>query len=148
MSFTITIGINQSPKNSLDKTVEHEIDFEGVLKDATSIIDPVIMVEANLTSVRWANYMKIPAFGRYYFINNIRSIRAGLVAFECHVDVLTSYADEIRGNTAIIKRNENAHNILLNDGFFKVRQNPHIVMYEFPTGFTTQELVLAMAGSS
>lgn len=152
MSFNIVLGYITCPKYQVEKTEENEavVDiatYTGELKSETSIIDPVILIECDLADVRKANYMRIPGFGRKYFINNIRSVRTGLVAFECHVDVLASFADAIKENYGLIRRNENEWNLLLNDGVLKVYQNPHVVLYEFPNGFTEQEFVLAMAGS-
>ena len=77
---------------------------------------------------------------------NIRSIRNGLVEFSCHVDVLSSFATDIRNNIGVVKRQENKWNLYLNDGSFKVYQNPNVLTKAFPSGFTTQELVLAVAG--
>ena len=65
----------------------------------------------------------------------------------CHVDALTSFANDIKANTAIIKRNENKWNLYLNDGTFKIYQNPDVLTKEFPSGFNAQEFILAVAGS-
>ena len=118
-----------------------------MLKEETSIIDPVIKIECDLSNYVNCNYLTIPEFGRKYFVNNIRSVRNGLVEFSCHVDVLSSFADSIRTNKAIIKRQENKWNLYLNDGTFKVYQNPMVLTKAFPSGFTTQEFVLAVAGN-
>lgn len=147
MAFNIILMQNNSENNRLSKDTTAIMTVSGVLKEETSIIDPVIKIECNLSDVTGCNYLSIPAFGRKYFVNNIRSIRNGLVEFACHVDVLSTYADAIRGNTGIIKRQENEWNLYLNDGTFKVYQNPNVLTKAFPSGFTTQELVLAVAGS-
>lgn len=147
MAFNISLQINKSERERLTKDISDIMVLTGVLKSETSIIDPVIMVECDLTAVVNCNYMTIPAFGRSYFVNNIRSIRNGLVEFSCHVDVLSSFASQIRGNTAIIRKQENDWNLYLNDGSFKVYQNPNVLTRAFPSGFTTQEFVLAVAGS-
>ena len=146
MAFNIDLQINNSERNRLTKNVNTIMTVSGELKSETSIIDPVIMIECDLNAVKNCNYMTIPAFGRKYFVNNIRSIRNGLVEFSCHSDVLSSFAGEIRGNTAIIKKQENDWNLYLNDGSFKVYQNPNVLTKAFPSGFTTQEFVLAIAG--
>ena len=146
MSFNIVLQRNNSEMNKVSKSVENLLTVSGVLKEDTSIIDPVIKIECELSSVIGCNYISIPSFGRSYFVNDIRSIRNGLVEFSCHVDVLSSFASEIRGNTAIIKRQENKWNLYLNDGSFKVYQNPNVFTKAFPSGFTTQEFVLAIAG--
>lgn len=149
MAFDIKIQRNESPNNSLDKNITDIVTLEGgTLRDATSIIDPVIIVESTMANVRNANYLTIDMFGRSYFIKNITSVRNGLIEIACHCDVLSSFKDQIRANNAVIRRNQNANNIRVNDGVFTVRQDPHIVYRAFGgTGFITQELVLAVAGS-
>lgn len=147
MAFDIVLQNNKSERERVTKDVETIATYTGTLKAETSIIDPVILIECELSDVINANYMTISSFGRSYFINNIRSIRSGLVEFSCHVDVLSSFADEIKSNSAIIHKQENEWNLYLNDGSFKVYQNPMVLTKAFPSGFTTQEFVLAVAGS-
>lgn len=147
MPFDITLQLNNSEKNKVTKSLTDIITVSGELKTGTSIIDPIIMVNCNLSDVVKCNYMTIGSFGRSYFVNNIRSIRSGLLEFSCHVDVLSSFADAIRQNTAIIQKQEKEWNLYLNDGSFKIYQNPMVLTKAFPSGFTTQEFVLAVAGS-
>lgn len=146
MSFDILLQTNNSERNRVTKDLSTIATVTGTLKEETSIIDPVIKIECALADVTSCNYLTIASFGRSYFVNNIRSIREGLVEFTCHVDVLSSFADEIKANKAIIRRQENDWNLYLNDGTFKVYQNPEVLTKAFPSGFTTQEIVLAVAG--
>ena len=147
MSFNVTLQRNNSERNKLTKDISDILTVSGELKTETSIIDPVIIIECDLSAVTGCNYISIPAFGRSYFVNNIRSIRTGLVEFSCHVDVLSTFASQIRDNTAIVRKQENNWNLYLNDGSFKIYQNPTVLTKAFPSGFTTQEFVLAVAGS-
>ena len=147
MAFDIILQLNNSEKNKLTKSLTDIMTVNGELKTGTSIIDPIIMVNCNLSDVIKCNYMTIVSFGRTYFVNNISSIRTGLVEFSCHVDVLSSFANEIRENTAIIQKQENKWNLYLNDSSFKIYQNPIVLTKAFPSGFSTQEFVLAVAGS-
>lgn len=147
MAFNISLQVNNSERERLSKSIDDILTVSGVLKNDTSIIDPVIIIECNLSDVVNCNYMTIPIFERSYFVNDIRSVRHGLVEFTCHVDVLSSFANEIKSNTAIIKRQAEKWNLYLNDGSFKVYQNPNVLTKEFPSGFDTQEFVLAVAGS-
>lgn len=147
MSFNITLQTNASEKNKLTKDITDLTTLTGTLKNGTSIIDPVISFEGDLTSFVNCNYMTIPTFGRSYFVNDIRSIRNNVYEISAHVDVLSSFATQIRGNTAIVRRQENQWNLYLNDGVFKTYQNPEIITKAFPSGFTKQEFVLAVAGS-
>ena len=145
--FDIVLQRNNSDKNHLDKSITDIATVTGVLRDPTSIIDPVVIIECDLSQFTRCNYMTIPTFGRSYFINNIKSLKNGIVEFTCHVDVLSSFKSEIRQNSAIIKRQQHSWNLYVNDGTFKIYQNPDIITKAFPSGFTTQEFDLAVAGS-
>ena len=147
MAFTVALQSNASPKNQIDKSVTCVLSVSGTLKEGTSVIDPVILVQAPLSTLVTANYMAISAFGRSYFITDIRSIRNDLVEISGHVDVLSTYAAGIRGNNAIIYRQENDWNLYLDDGSFQIYQNPSVLTRPFPSGFSTLEFVLAVAGS-
>ena len=145
MAFSILLQQNNSEDNRVTKNVNTIASVNGVLKDDTSIIDPVILIRCDLSSVVNCNYMTIPSFNRSYFVRNIKSVRNGLVEFNCHVDVLSSFADSIKGNSAIIKRQENDWNLYLNDGTLRVYQNSSVLTKSFPSGFNKQEFVLAVA---
>ena len=145
--FDISFYVNSSEKNKVDKTLTLITTLSGVLKESTSIIDPVIVIEGDLSAFTGCNYMQIETFGRSYFVNNIRSISNGLVEISAHVDVLSTYKNAIRKNQAIIRKQQNSWNLYLNDGSLRVYQDPEIIVKTFPSGFTTQEFVLAVAGS-
>ena len=147
MSFNIVIQNNRSEQNKLDKTLATITTLSGELKSGTSILDPVFLVEGNLSDFSNCNYCTISTFNRSYFINNIKSIRTNLIELSCHVDVLSTYKTAIRNNMAICKRQENNWNLYLNDGSFKVYQNPMVLTKLFPSGFTSPQFVLAVAGS-
>lgn len=146
MSFAVKIQRNHSEDNALTKQLTTFKSVSGVLRDATSIIDPGILIEGDMDSFSLCNYITIPDFNRSYFVKNITTVRTGLIELSCHVDVLTSFASYIRANNAIIFRQENLWNLYLDDGTFKMYQNPQIATKLFPSGFNTQEFVLAVAG--
>lgn len=146
MAFDISLQINNSEPERVYKMLSPILTVSGELKSETSLIDPIIIIECDMKEVVNCNYMTIPVFKRSYFVNNIRSIRSGLVEFSCHCDVLSSFAEQILENTAIIRRQQEQWNLYLNDGSFKVYQNPIVLTKAFPAGFTTQEIVLAVAG--
>ena len=145
--FSILLQRNDSEKNKLDKELTTIATVTGELKSETSIIDPVIVVAGDFSSFATVNYMTIVVFKRSYFVTNVRSIRNGLVEFSCHVDVLTSFATEIRSNSAIIKRQENEWNLYLNDSVIRCYQNPIVSTYAFPSGFSGSSYVLLLAGT-
>ena len=148
MAFNIVLQTNASEKNRLDKSITDISTQSGTLRADTSIIDPVFLIECDLADYINANYLTVPSFGRSYFINNIRSMRAGLVEFTCHCDVLSSFKTQIRTNTAIIHRSERNWNLYLNDGSLTAYQDPELYTTEFSMGFTVnKQFILAVAGS-
>ena len=147
MSFSIIFQTSNSDKRMLDKSITDNFTLTGTLRNETSILNPVILVECSLEDIATCNYMTIDSFGgRKYFINDIKSIRNGLVEVYGHVDVLTTYKDGIRKNSGITYRQETDWNLYLDDGSFKAYQNPRIQTLEFPTGFTAQRFIFAIAG--
>lgn len=146
MSFSIALQRNSSEVNALDKTVTNISIVTGTLREGCSIVSPSILISASIDEVRNCNYLTIDEFGRKYFVNNITSVRNGLWQIDCTCDVLSTFKDEIRANTAIIKRQANNWNLYINDGVFDVYQNPMVYTKTFPNGFTTSEYVLAVAG--
>lgn len=145
--FNIVLQVNNSEKERLDKSITDIATISGTLREKTSLIDPVIVIEGDLSNYVNCNYMTIPAFNRSYFINNITSVSNNLFEISAHVDVLTTYKDQIRTNDAIIARQEKKWNLYLNDGVFKTYQNPYIVTKAFPSGFTSQHFVFSVAGN-
>lgn len=148
MAFSITFKKCLSEKNKLDKTfADQTLAIAGTLRDETSLIDPVILCQLNPSNFSGYNYMEIPPFGRSYFITNIIQKTVDLCEVHAHVDVLSSFKDGIRSNSAIIRRQAKNWNLYLNDGSFRTYQNPIILTKEFPAGFNAMEFVLAIAGN-
>lgn len=149
MSFTITFGQNQSENNRLDKSIANTFSYDGVLKNDSEIISPTIIVQGNPSLFASCNYMEITAFDRKYFIQGMRILSANIVEIDGRCDVLSSYADAIRQNTAIVLKQENKWNLYLNDGTFSVYQNEVTITKRVGTGalpFGNYNYVLAVAG--
>lgn len=155
MSFAIQILTNSSPANKVDKEIDIDtpITATGTLRSGCSIIDPVIIVERgeglDLEFIAHRNYLWIEEFKRYYYITNIISPYQGLWELHCHVDVLMSWKEQIRAQTAVVSRQESKYNLLLDDGIFMTYQNPIIQtkLFSVEAPFETQEFVLIVAGS-
>ena len=143
----LVLQYSASENNRVDKDLTEIATYSGTLRQSTSIIDPVFVVECSLPDVVGANYLTVEAFGRSYFIKNITSHRAGLVEFSCHVDVLSSFKTQLRTNRAIVHRSEKNWNLYLNDGSLKVKQNPKVTTQEFPGSFgNSYSYILVIAG--
>ena len=142
--------VNKSEPEKVTKELTTLATITGSLKEGTSVTNPTILIQGTPVTVQQivtSNYLRIPDFGRYYFIRDISSVRTNLWEISCHVDVLQSYATQIKAQTAIIQRQMQKWNLYLNDGSFKVYQNPIVLTKPFPSGFNTMEFVLAVAGA-
>lgn len=146
MSFDVVLKRNKSETIAVTKKCDTIATLTGVLRDGSSIINPVIMIEAPISLVRTANYLTVSEFERSYFINNITSVRNNLVELNCHVDVLSSFAAQIRANKGIVFRQESNWNLYLNDGVIEVYQNPIVTTKQFPNSFEGESYVLVLAG--
>ena len=114
-------------------------------KSNTDILHPTVILGGSLPQ---ANYLYIPAFGRYYFIKNMKVDSArNVIEIECDVDVLMSYADSLSQLQCVVARQENEYNTYLADNSFLAYSYPSIVQKAFPKGFTNQShLILTVAG--
>lgn len=108
--------------------------LDGYLKQPTSILHPSILIDptgdanrlvaddnnndivddannditfiSSDVSLYYANYVYIPEFKRYYYINDIIVVTNALIQINTDVDVLMSFKDDILNLDAFIGRNE------------------------------------------
>lgn len=97
---------NKSKTITVKKSLSSKTDFEGHFRDDSSIVDPVVLIEAESLPASKFNYMYIPQFSRYYFIYTIDNIRTGLWSVVGHTDVLMSFSKDILSSSQFIERNE------------------------------------------
>ena len=144
MALTIDFYNNSSEPEKLDKNLSSHIQLTGSLKTESSVIDPRIII--NASAMPPSNYMYIRQFNRYYFINNIHSIRDGLWQLSNHVDVLMTYKPNIRACKALIDRQEYSFNPYLPDNMVPLSNNNRQTIYRFSNGkeFNTKHLILAV----
>lgn len=143
--MTIRLYKNMSEKNHVDKDITQiGEDVTGTLRADCSIIDPVVRLE-RAVDLTECNYAYIPEFGRYYFINNI-ILKNKLYELHMHVDVLSTYKETIRANSAVVSRQEYKYNLYLQDGNFKTKAFPHYQIIQFPGGFSGYNFIFSVAG--
>lgn len=146
MAFTIVLQRCLNDPVTVPKALTTVMEMSGTLRNETSIIDPVILIEADVGDISQCNYLTIPIFHRFYFIRDIVSMRNDIVELHCHVDVLQTYRDQFMRVNCIIERQANYNNLYLNDGVFKFYQNPQVIIKAFPLSFSNQSYVLTIAG--
>lgn len=145
MSFSISLQNNSSPINKIGKAISTIKTVTGSLKNESNVMRPEILVECD-SSILLANYMTIDELHRKYFIEEIQSVRNNLWLVQAHVDVLDTYASQILSNSAVVLRQENNFDLLLNDGVFKCKQDPRIFYRKFPSGLGDFNYILITQG--
>lgn len=133
---------NSSDNKVVSKELTNKIEMNGVLRESTSLISPSLLISLDNTTlanvvehnniqvlnddlvnvmyqikngILESNYIYIPDFNRYYYINNIISVRQDMFRIDCQVDVLMSYQKEIRNTKAFVMRNEFEYDPLVKD---------------------------------
>ena len=136
-----------SPRKKLVKELTDGITLVGTLRAQSSVMSPTFTVQD--TAVVGYNYCYIPDFGRYYYINDINALRANLFELSLGIDVLMTYASEIRRNYAIVDKVENfgvAFNYI-NDGSWINTNRTDQSIINFANGFNDNgEFILITAG--
>ena len=140
---------NSSPKEKVDKSITAQATLQGYLKEGTSMLKPTITRVISATAPASWNYMYIPDFQRYYFIDDIINLRADQWEVHAHVDVLMSWKNGIRNNNAIIARQAEKYNAYLKDDQMCLYADTFTMDYYFGNtefGSTNPKYFLTVAG--
>lgn len=132
-STSVSFYNNSSDNNVLNKSISSTTSKTVVFKEDVDLIEPVIILQ-NDSNVQNSNYMQM--LGRYYYITSIECMPGNLLKVKAKVDVLMSYKDQIRSNSAIITRNANNVNTYISDNKMKI------------TAYTTVNTIKATSGFS
>lgn len=145
----IELYSNKAEKNQIGKMPQELVkSLSGVLKEVTNVTDPIFKV-TTLTpeDISKINYVYVPSFSRYYFVNQITFVRNGLYEISCHVDVLESYKDDILNLNCRISRQTQEFNLLLPDNEVELRQDSRVIIKKFNNSINfTPTLVMVTAG--
>jgi len=147
LSIVVKLQNNSSPLNKVDKSISDVITLTGNLRNETDVVNPEILIEYT-GDFPVVNYCTIDIFHRSYFIEDIRTIRTHIWLVKAHSDPLSSFKSQIRNNKALLLRQENMYDLLLNDGVFRCRQNSRIGTIAFPNGFGDFHYILLAAGGN
>ena len=100
-NMNILLYKTTNANNDLNKTISDKVELVGVLREASSIIAPSILIQSNPIGY---NYAYIPEFGRYYYIKNITAFRKGAYIVDLKCDVLMSFREEILHMSGVVSR--------------------------------------------
>ena len=144
----IVLYKNSSPNNYLEKSLTDAVTLKGAFRADSSIVDPVLDVVIDNPS--HYNYLYIPEFSRFYYINNIDTVKNHLWKIICHVDVLNTYRAQILSHQAIINKqaSDTKSDLYLDDGDFVVKNKKSVEIERFPNGLNEeQKFILITAGA-
>ena len=144
--FTCTAETNRLDKNNF---ISNRFVLSGTMKNSTSVIDPVIIIEKTNPAKYGYNYMYIPEFNRWYFINDIITISDTVWEIHAHVDVLYSWIGDIKTTECIAEKIEDFYggNVYYDDGSFITDCRKDIQVIEFPSGLNENgSYILICAG--
>ena len=106
--------------------------------DETSFLNPNLRLSTNLVDsdngyeILGCNYIYIPRFKRWYFVDDIIMTNGNSCILKCRCDVLKSHAEDINNIKCMLDRAENVN-------------NPYIVDNEVPTN-ANREITLKKCG--
>ena len=129
--IAINLYVNTAENDRVDKTnyLTQVGTLVGVFKEETSVMNPQIIIEYGVINF---NYIYIPLLNRYYYINEIISVRNNLWRIRLNCDVLMSFKTEILNLECYISRNEYKNNPYIEDTFLPLLFNRDIVEVESP----------------
>ena len=122
--MTLELMNTSVDKRYLSKSTSLIKEVTCKIKEGTSIINPTVIIKKLSDGhIRKCNYAYISEFGRYYFINDITEAPANQLEISMHVDVLKTYASQIRSISTLILRQENIYSPYYEDKEALVRVN-------------------------
>lgn len=117
------------------------------LKEETTVLSPTFIL--NISGHDGQNYVE--AFGRYYWVTNVRVLVNNVFAIDCRIDVLGSYRGHIRNTQAYVLY-DSTPNTEIPDSRLGVRSTPTTqqstteMPWSFSTGTGTKFLALVGDG--
>lgn len=119
------------------------LQLDGTLKDACDILTPRIQIEHN--NVPNYNYVYIPEFERYYFMDPPTCVYNNIWDINLRVDVLYTYRQGILTAPCIVAKSTSNYNLYLDDANYKCYANPYIFAERWPSGFNVENAHFIMS---
>lgn len=131
-TFDINLYKNSAEPNKVDKTAELSTvgTISGVLRQECSLINPEIIIQYDKPPD--FNYCYIANFGRYYYVENIVSMRQNLWRVRLRCDVLMTYKTQILNLNARIARQQYTYSYRQIDSEIPFTNDPEITVQDIP----------------
>ena len=99
----ISFYISNDEPNKIHKRLSGGVVLSGTLKEGSSIVNPVILIQSSVDIVDY-NYAHISSFSRYYYIIDFKSVRNNLWEVTMKSDPLMSFANELQHCAVILEK--------------------------------------------
>lgn len=139
---------NNSDNNVLSKRLTGVGSLNVRLKQETSREYPTFILKGNVESE--FNYIYIPKWDRYYYVNEFRQISEETYLIICRIDVLMSFKSKILGARAYITSSANLVNNYLPSSKWQadVRCTTNVIEFDdYNTLAGQQQWILVTAGA-
>lgn len=132
-----------SPRNKITKSVTLLATVTGALREETNAVNPNIRIAA--AQMPEFNYARIPDFGRYYYLRDVRAVRSGLWEIMLESDPLMSF--DLSNVTGVVVESQNGgSDYLPNRNWVRLVKSKTDII-NFPSGLLeTGEYILITAG--
>lgn len=148
--MTITLYSTSSPAKTVTKQLSNAKQCTGAFrnKDNPSDRNPVIVIEGARNTLNSYNYAYIPDFGAYYFIREKNAVSANTTELIMKKDVLMTFDDGIRNQSAIINRQASSlySDVDLDDEMLVVKRSELETLTLSNYGDHSATIVLAVSG--
>lgn len=105
-----TYNYNGEP-NRVNKTLQENEEYTGVLNSTVNILEPVIRFRTN--NVVTFNYVYIESLNRYYFVSEVQQ-NGDICTVYLRTDVLMTYKDKILDSVGTLTKGANVNNYASN----------------------------------
>ena len=126
MEIKVWKGFKKRRNSTKQPSSTDAVTLQVRLKEPTSVENPTFIISGNDFTI---NY--IEAFGHYYFVENINSIRNGLCEYDCTMDLLASYKSDIGNLNTLIERSDTAFNKWITDPLIPVLPTSKVTLDMF-----------------
>lgn len=136
MSIAVELYRNFSDNRYVNKNIEKLADVTATWYENNSNVNPTIKFTYNNPNVlNDCNYVKIPYFGRYYYVTDVRSLVGCSMEMDLRCDVLMTYKGTILNSTQFISRNEGIGKpSFIADSNYPLRINKDMAVIKFEGG--------------
>lgn len=128
-----------------DKRVINKNLFDGLTINTVKLLEGADLMSLklrleNFDTISAYNYLYVPSFKRYYYIDNMAVTLGGLIELQCSVDVLKTYANQIISLQGVIIRGSKNNNVLLTDDYQLAQCNSAIVNKKLSGGELLEDI--------